>query len=272
MQPSVVIQRLLARERWIMAGALFLAVTGSGGYILAGGGTGMASLAMVADSGPLGALISGAPDMIRPMVWTPFYGLVIFVMWWLMMIAMMVPSAAPTILLYGALNRAHGTWGMLEFLCGYLAVWAGFSLAATAVQGVLALGGMISAMYMNLATPFLGGLALVGAGLYQLTPMKRACLAHCRGPVVVLTRHRRSGRLAALRLGAVHGSYCLGCCWGLMALLFVGGVMNLWWILGLMFYVAVEKLAPGGDRFAVPLAALLIVGGVALLFRSAGVI
>ena len=262
------IGRLLARDRWIVSGALLLGVSGGVAFILLGGGTGMSSLEMTAQTGPLGALISGTPDMVSAASWTPAYALVIFGMWWLMMVAMMVPSAAPTILLYGALHREGGVWSMLEFLLGYLAIWAGFSLMATAVQGVLAAGGLISMMYWNLATPYLGAAVLVGAGLYQLTPVKRACLDHCRGPVAALTQHRRAGRLAAFRMGMWHGKFCLGCCWGLMALLFVGGVMNLWWILGIALFVAVEKLAPFGDRLARPLAYLLIAGGGGLFLRA----
>jgi predicted metal-binding membrane protein len=194
----------------------------------------------------------------------------IFVMWWLMMIAMMVPSAAPAVLLYGALNPAQGMRGMLEFLTGYLAIWAGMSLLATALQGTLAAGGLISAMYMNLALPWLGALVLIGAGLYQLTPIKRACLARCRGPVEALTRHGRRGQWAAFRMGALHGRHCLGCCWGLMALLFVGGIMNLYWILGLTLYVALEKLTPFGDRLARPMGLSLVALGLAVLIWPAG--
>ena len=269
--PSVV-GHLLGRDRWIVSGALVLCVVGAAGFIVAGGGTGMSPVEMAGGSGPLGALIGGAPDMVMVAKWTPGYALLIFLMWWLMMVAMMVPSAAPTILLYGALDRERGAWGMLEFLLGYLAVWAGFSLAATAVQGALAAGGLISMMYWNLATQYLGAAVLLGAGLYQLTPVKRACLEHCRGPVAALTRHRRAGRLAAFRMGMWHGTFCLGCCWGLMALLFVGGVMNLWWILGIALFVAVEKLAPFGDRLTRPMAFLLIAGGGAMFLRATGLV
>jgi predicted metal-binding membrane protein len=262
------VERVLVRNRLIVIASLLIGVTLSACFILAGGGTGMSSIDMSLDTGPAGALIGGAPDMVSPVVWTPGYAVVIFFMWWLMMVAMMVPSASPVVLLYGALNRDRGAWGALEFLSGYLVAWAGFSLAATAAQGLLSASGLLSAMYMNLATTYLAAALLIGAGLYQLTPVKAACLDYCRGPVEALTHHRRTGRAAAFRMGLVHGGYCLGCCWALMSLLFVGGVMNIWWIAGIALYVAVEKLAPGGRRVAQLMAATLLVAGFTTLFRS----
>lgn len=262
------LERLLARDRLIVMVPLVSAVSLSAAYILAGGGTGMSSLDMSMETGPAGALLAGTPDMVSPTVWKPGYAVVIFVMWWLMMVAMMVPSAAPVVLLYGALNRDRGAWCALEFLLGYLAVWAGFSAAATFVQGALSAGGLVSAMYMNLATTYLAAVVLIGTGLYQLSPVKAACLDHCRSPVEALTRHRRTGYAAAFRMGLIHGGYCLGCCWALMALLFVGGIMNIWWIVGIASYVAVEKLAPAGKRVAQGMAAVLVVGGLTLLIGS----
>ena len=260
--------QILRHDRRIVVAALFLAVVVAAGFILAGGGTGMSAIGMTAHTGPAGALIAGTPDIVSPMLWTTGYALVIFVMWWLMMVAMMVPSAAPTILLYGALNRSRSVVAPLLFALGYLTIWAAFSVIATAAQGTLAALGLISPMFMSLATPWLGAAILVGAGLYQLTPLKAACLNHCRGPVEALTRYRRTGRAAAFRMGLLHGGFCLGCCWALMALLFVGGVMNIWWILGIALYVAIEKLAPGGDRLARPLGAALILAGLTLLLSS----
>jgi len=265
-------ERILAHDRWIVVASLAIGVALSAWYILDGAATGMSSVDMSLETGPAGALIAGTSDMISPHVWSPRYALVVFVMWWVMMVAMMVPSAAPTILLYGALYKERGPWGSLEFLAGYLAIWGAFSLAATLVQGLLSAGGTMSAMYMNVATTYLASAILVGAGLYQLSPVKAACLDHCRGPVEALTRHRRTGRAAAFRMGVVHGRYCLGCCWALMALLFVGGIMNIWWIAAITIYITVEKLAPGGRRLSIVTAGALIVGGLALLARSAGIV
>lgn len=232
----------------------------------------MSVFGMAAQTGPAGALLAETPDMVMPSLWTPGYAAVIFFMWWMMMIAMMVPSAAPTILLYGALNSAQGPGAPLRFTTGYLAVWAVFSLVATLLQGALAALGLMSPMFMTLAPPSLGAAVLIGAGLYQFTPLKAACLEQCRGPVEALTRHRRTGRAAAFRMGFLHGGFCLGCCWALMALLFVGGIMNIWWVLGIALYVAIEKLAPGGERLARPLGAALILAGIALMLRAFGVL
>lgn len=260
--------RILRHDRLIMAGALFLVVVAAAAFILAGGGTGMSAVGMTARTGLAGALFADPPGVVAPMRWTPGYGLVIFVMWWLMMVAMMVPSAAPTILLYAALNRGRGPSAPPLFAVGYLAIWAVFSAIATAAQGTLAALGLMSPMSMTFTTPLLGAILLIGAGIYQLSPLKAACLDHCRGPVEALTRHRRTGRAAAFRMGLLHGRFCLGCCWALTALLFVGGVMNLWWILGIALYVAVEKLAPGGDRLARPLGAALVLAGLVVLTRT----
>ena len=262
------VERLLAHERLVVVVALSLSFALSAWYILDGARTGMSAVEMSLETGPAGALIAGIDDMVVPHIWSFRYAAVVFVMWWLMMVAMMVPSAAPTVLLYGALYRERGAWGPLEFLAGYLAMWAAFSLVATTVQGLLAASGMMSAMYMNLATNYLAAAVLIGAGLYQLSPVKAACLDHCRGPVEALTRHRRTGRAAAFRMGLVHGRYCLGCCWALMALLFVGGVMNIWWIATITIYVALEKLAPGGKNVSRIMSAVLVIAGIAVLAKS----
>lgn len=258
-------ERLLRNDRLITAAVLALTALIAAGFIISGGGMGMSAIGMTARTGPAGALLAGTPDMAMPIHWTLGYAAVLFVMWWLMMIAMMVPSAAPTILLFAALSRSKRQSAAIFFAAGYLATWAVFSAAATAAQGAMIEIGALSTMFMTVTAPWLGATILIGAGLYQFTPLKAACLHHCRGPVEALTRHRRTGRAAAFRMGLLHGRYCLGCCWALMALLFVGGIMNIWWILGITLYVAVEKLAPGGDRLARPLGAILVLGGIGVL-------
>lgn len=265
------IGRLLERDRRIVIAAMAIAVAACAAFIVSGGGTGMSSIGMTRMTGPAGALIAQTPDMLMPVAWTPGYAAVIFLMWWLMMVAMMVPSVAPVVLLYGALRPERGAAGQLEFLAGYLCVWALFSLAATAVQAALTTSGLLSAMFMSVTGAYLGSGLLIGAGLYQFTPLKSACLASCRGPVEALASHRRTGRAAAFRMGLSHGGYCLGCCWALMVLLFVGGVMNLWWVMAIAVYVAIEKLAPGGDRIARFLGVALILAGLALAARTAGI-
>lgn len=183
-------------------------------------------------------------------------------MWWVMMAAMMLPSAAPMVLLYGRVRQQQGeragvgsTW---VFLAGYLLAWLGVSALATLLQLLTARFGLIDAMTMRSTSSLLAGVTLIAVGAYQFTPVKDACLASCRSPASFLARHWRPGIQGALRVGLVHGIYCIGCCWALMALLFVGGVMNFLWIGALALLVAAEKLARRG-----PLIARL--SGVALL-------
>jgi len=180
----------------------------------------------------------------------------LLVMWWLMMAAMMLPSAVPAILLYARVrerNRsANGVARTWVFVAGYLAAWLLFSLAAATAQRLLAGPSMMIGNRTGEAA------VLVAAGLYQLSPLKSACLRQCRSPVQFLTRHWRPRWTGAVRLGLLHGAYCVGCCWMLMALLFVGGVMNLLWIVVLTMIVAVEKIVPRG-------AALGRLAGVALI-------
>jgi predicted metal-binding membrane protein len=165
-------------------------------------------------------------------------------MWWLMMLAMMLPSATPAILLYARVRHARGsdasigqTW---VFLAGYVAVWLVFSIAAALAQSVVADSSLI------LRSKLAQGVVLVLAGLYQLSPFKSACVSQCRSPGQFISRHWRAGWDGAMRLGMIHGAYCVGCCWMLMTLLFVGGVMNLVWVIALTVLVASEKLLPSG--------------------------
>jgi predicted metal-binding membrane protein len=171
---------------------------------------------------------------------------VIATMWAAMMVAMMLPSAAPAILLYARTHRhSLGTDPpppTAAFLTGYLACWIGIALIAAMLQ--LAVGRF------QLASRDAAAGLLIAAGLYQLSPFKDACLSRCRSPAQFLSRHYRSGAQGAFRLGLLHGAYCVGCCWLLMALLFVGGVMNLVWIAVLTLLVAAEKLLPGGEWIA----------------------
>jgi predicted metal-binding membrane protein len=171
-----------------------------------------------------------------------------FGMWVVMMVAMMTPSAVPVILMYQTVRRRQhkendlvsATW---LFLLGYLLTWAGFSAAATLAQWGLHSAALLTPM-MASASPLLGGVLLVAAGVYQFTPLKNACLSHCRTPMGFLLAEWRDGKLGALVMGMRHGLYCVGCCWLLMALLFVGGVMNLVWVALIAAYVLVEKVAP----------------------------
>jgi predicted metal-binding membrane protein len=213
--------RLLRRERLVVGAGLALLALLCWSYLLAGSANGDGMVAM------------------RP---PPFSMLVL--MWWLMMVAMMLPSATPAILLYARVRqirrRDPGIADTWVFLAGYLGVWLFFSVAAALAQRLVADSSMM--VENRLAQ----GTVLLAAGLYQLSPLKNACLGECRSPAAFISRHWRSGLNGAVLLGVRHGLYCLGCCWTLMALLFVGGVMNFLWIVGLTLVVAVEKLAPRG--------------------------
>ncbi len=182
--------------------------------------------------------------------WEPGDLLGLFTMWAVMMVAMMVPSVAPiVILVLGVLRRRHAS-GLpfgptAAFLGGYVLVWAGFSLLATLAQWGLHSVALLSADAMR-ATPAVGGLLLLAAGIFQWTPLKAACLSHCRSPFHFFSTEWREGVRGALVMGLRHGSWCLGCCWLLMSLLFVAGVMNLAWVAALAILVLLEKVAPAG--------------------------
>ena len=189
-----------------------------------------------------------------------------FVMWAVMMVAMMLPSATPLILLLARVlrERRSGGLALAAFVGGYLAIWTAFSAGATAAQWGLQQTMLLTPMAEAAGFRFAGVLLLV-AGLYQLTPLKRACIRHCRGPLPFLMAWWRPGTAGAMLMGLRHGLWCLGCCWAVMGLLFVGGVMNLAWIAGLAVFVLIEKVAPKGDLAGRVAGALALVSGAALL-------
>jgi predicted metal-binding membrane protein len=202
-------------------------------------------------------------------MWTPGYLAVLVVMWAVMMAAMMLPSAAPMILLYGAIadrRKAKGDTavGAGVFGFGYIVVWAGFSLIAVALQFGLDSLALLSPM-MSTTSKWLAGSVLIAAGLYQWTPLKQACLRRCRSPLEFLTTEWRAGARGAFLMGLRHGTYCLGCCWLLMLLLFVGGIMNIAWIAGIAVFVLIEKVAPAGHWIGRAAGAALVVWGAATL-------
>ena len=220
-------------------------------------------------------LDGGMSSMMMPPVWSTSYAALVFLMWWVMMIAMMLPSVASIILLYSTLiRRSNHTQNPSvlagTFLGGYLAAWAFFSLLATLLQSVLELKGFVSPMMMSLTSQIIGAGVLIAAGLYQFTPVKESCLQHCQNPMKFLTEKRRPGYRGAFLMGVEHGAFCLGCCWFLMALLFVGGIMNLYWIIGLTLYVLLEKLIPTTNSINIGKIAggLLILGGVGIIITG----
>ena len=211
-----------------------------------------------------------AAAQIRP--WSAADFAAMFAMWAVMMVGMMLPSATPMTLIYAGVARKAERQGTpvaptAAFVTGYVAVWTAFSAAATLAQWALDRAALLSPM-LTTTSPALGAALLVAAGIYQLTPAKDVCLQHCRAPAHFLASHWRPGTLGALGLGARHGAWCLGCCWALMGLLFLGGVMNLLWIAAIALFVLAEKVLPGG-RLAARASGLALIGlGALLLARS----
>ena len=186
-------------------------------------------------------------------------------MWAVMMVAMMLPSAAPLVLLFAATarrrrERRSPAAPTSALAAGYLLTWTAFSVAAGLAQWGLHRAALLSPG-MASTSPTFGGLLLIGAGVYQWTPLKGRCLAECRSPLGFLSREWREGTHGALVMGARHGLFCVGCCWVLMALLFVAGVMNLVWVAGLAAFVLVEKAAPAGGRLGKLAGVLLVAWG-----------
>jgi predicted metal-binding membrane protein len=215
-----------------------------------------------------------AVDMGHPLVeltmpgssdWSSANLLAMLLMWAVMMAAMMLPPALPMILAFVQLStrggeRARGRF----FVAAYLAVWTFFSVAATALQWALQAMDWVDPMIVS-TSPWLTGALLVIAGTYQFSPLKRICLAHCRTPFGFLMGEWKPGLAGAFRMGLRHGLFCAGCCWAVMALLFVGGVMNLAWIAALSIVVALEKMAPRGEQLAAVLGVVLLVAGLGKL-------
>ena len=299
-----VLEVVLRRDRIVVTFVLVTVIAACWVYLLAGAGTGMYLHEIAAlvptqmglePSMPGTASMSGHETMMRASgqsstadmgtsraTWTHGYALLMFSMWWLMMIAMMLPSATPMVLLHAAVTRkgfarSDGA-GPIDpshrlllattaFITGYLAVWGAFSLVAVVAQWALVRGELLSAMMMS-TSKLLGSGLLLAAGVWQLTPFKTVCLRHCRSPISFLSTHWHPGVGGAFRMGIEHGVFCLGCCWLLMTLLFYGGVMNLIWIIGLALIVLVEKVMPAGIVFGRVTGLLLIAWGVWLGFTA----
>jgi predicted metal-binding membrane protein len=253
---SALLERALRRDRQLTVAFLLLVWLLGCAYLLTGAGMG----------GPM-AMMSHHPESSLHAAY------LLVAMWWAMMLAMMVPSAAPTILLFCAVHRQGQAGGTLRgsppvaaFALGYLGVWFAFSLAASALQWELSRSTIFSPESMIIRPKWLVVALLLLASAYQLSPMKRACLTHCRSPASFLAAHWRPGAIGAARLGLLHGGYCLGCCWAMMLLLFAGGVMNIVWIVLLSTLVLAERLVPAGYavRRLIGLV-LLVMSGVVLL-------
>jgi predicted metal-binding membrane protein len=267
------IEAALRRDRFIILAALLLLIAAAWAYLfrLAAG------MAMPPQAPPMPGMDMGAAmaPAARRLDVTDM--LLTFVMWFVMMVGMMAPAVTPTILLYARVGRmaalqqkpfAPAGW----FAGGYFLAWSGFSLGATAAQIGLRDAMLLTAMLKS-ASDLLSGIALIVAGLYQWSPWKNACLEHCRAPLFFIQRHGgfRPQAGASLLLGARHGLYCIGCCWALMLLLFVGGVMNIAWIAGLATLVLAEKLWSRGRHLSRVAGAAALAGGLFLIVRYFGV-
>jgi predicted metal-binding membrane protein len=199
---------------------------------------------------------------------------VMFLMWWVMMIGMMLPSALPMTLTFATVNRRRRELGTpyvptAVFVAGYVLAWGAFSMAATGLQWGLERAALMTPM-MRTSSPMLGGLLFVAVGLYQLTPLKHACLRRCRSPLAFVLERWHDGTAGALCMGVEHGAYCLGCCALLMTLLFVGGVMNLLWVAAIAAWVLLEKVLPAGEALARGAGVLATALGAWMIVRTLG--
>jgi predicted metal-binding membrane protein len=217
-----------------------------------------------------GDTMMAAMGMVMNQPWGARDVLATFVMWSVMMVGMMTPSAYPVLMLFAATRGRRPGAGVARsvplFGLGYLMVWLGFSAGAAGAQWVLHEAAVLSSAMAMSSRP-LAGAVLVAAGAYQLTPVKGACLTQCQSPLGFLMSHWRDGAGGALRMGLRHGVYCLGCCWALMGVLFVVGVMNLAWVGILTAFIFIEKLGPLGTRVARVGGAALIALGVSAVWR-----
>jgi len=272
--PPTALERLLARDRLAIAVSLGLIAILAWLYLLLMArqmSSGDLSLLGMGDL-PTGARppamdempgMRGMPGMDGPMAeamtaapapWSASTFVLTLFMWWVMMTGMMIPSAVPMVAMFGAVQRRqlaeqNPALRVAAFTSGYLVVWGVFSLVAASAQWALSHLALLAPMQFTVSRG-LGALLLTLAGIYQLSPLKRVCLRRCRSPAEFLSTHWRQGTTGAFRIGAEHGGFCVGCCWLLMGLLFVGGVMNLLWVAAIAVFVLLEKLAPRGDLFA----------------------
>ncbi len=253
--------RALSRDRIIVLLALL-------------GVTALAWLYLIADRQRMADTdmdMAGMADMAMPISWSAAEFALTFAMWWVMMLGMMLPSAAPTILTFATMARRQRARGqkfvpVSVFTIGYLLAWGGFCVVATLLQWGLDQAALLSPMLETKST-LIGGALFILSGLYQFTPLKYACLRQCRSPFAFLLNHWREGWQGTLRMGLQHGLYCLGCCWVLMALLFAVGVMNLVWVAAIAAFVFAEKLLPGGIWIGRVAGALMLAFGARLLLQ-----
>jgi predicted metal-binding membrane protein len=264
-------ENVLRRDRVIVAAGLVAIIALAWVYVLH-----LAASMSSAGVGSNGGMDAGTSEMTMPnlQAWQTGNLVLTFAMWAIMMVAMMTPSATPMILTFARINRERNADrlpfpGTIVFLSGYLMVWISFSALATLLQLGLQSAALLSPEMLNVS-PVLGGVFLVLAGVYQFTPLKRACLSRCRTPLGFLMTEWREGTKGTFVMGLRHGIYCVGCCWLLMTLLFVAGVMNLVWVALIAVCVLAEKLLPAGQWTSRAIGLLTIGWGASMLIRALG--
>ena len=262
MQSTTPLEVVLKRDRLVIWGAIFLVSAIAWGYIVY----------VAQTNADMGMSMSVAAGNVRS--WTGVDFALMYVMWAVMMVAMMVPSAAPMILLFATVNRRRREQSRPfvsteVFLSGYLVIWSLFALGATLGNWGLHQASLLGSMMGESSSGYLGGGLLLTAGVFQFSRLKYVCLTHCRSPLSFLMSDWREGAGGAFKMGLEHGRYCLGCCWVLMALLFVLGVMNLVWIAALAAFVLAEKVAPAGVKVSRVTGVLLIAWGAWAILGAA---
>ena len=255
----------LRRDRAIIAGCLLGVATVAWGYLVHLNGQMPPSIGM-------GSGMAGMRALAPPSDVTQWW--LTFVMWAVMMVGMMSPSAAPALLLYAETQSRHPERGaraarLAAFALGYVAVWTGFSAAAATAQWAAGEAELMTPA-MRVVSARAAGVILLLAGAYQLTPAKRACLRQCQSPLGFLMSRWRDGVRGALEMGLRHGIFCLGCCWALMGVLFAVGVMNLMWVAALAAFILLEKLGWAGAGVTRVSGAAMIVVGVLMILTGRG--
>ena len=269
--------KLFQLERWIVLICLILLCFLAWIYVFSGASMGMSAWEMTNFSlmpHHHAGMQMNMPEMgMKSIPWTFQHALIVILMWWVMMIAMMLPSASPMVLLYVRVMQHSQKSSVSKkliptayFVAGYLLIWLLFSLLVTLLQWQLEQQDLLSMSLISNNRWISGGL-LIAAGTYQFSPLKTACLKFCRSPAQFIADYMQKGKFGAIKMGLRHGCFCLGCCWGLMLLLFVGGVMNLLWIVALSILVILEKMLPDNHILTLSLNYIFIIWGLAILIN-----
>jgi len=260
--PSAPLEALIRRDRVLVFSGVIAVTAIAWAY----------TIYVAQTSADMGASMTMSMGNMRS--WSGVDFCLMFVMWAVMMVAMMVPSAAPMLLIFATVNRRrkaesrpYVSTGV--FLSGYLIVWTAFAAVATLGNWGLHQASLLTSMMGESSSGYLGGGLLLTAGIFQWSRLKYVCLTNCRSPLGFLMSDWKDGVGGALKMGLSHGKYCLGCCWVLMALLFVLGIMNLVWIAALAAFVLAEKVVPAGEKVSKATGLLLVAWGAWAVLNAA---